>query len=245
MQVIFNIPRPSAMFSRAFPFLLFCLAAGISLASDSSPSVFVRVLSYEQPIERVYVRQGRAYLPVEVKPYAPGQVLRLFPENGELVFYRLPSETSVSEEPSRLGSAKVLEGARSLILAFVPAPVMDEGDPWRVLVFDDDERSFPAGSVRVINLSPFPLALRLGDYTKLLAPSHVDVVFPKTDEKNRVFSQLATRTADGGWFIFQQGPLAVHPRRRETLLIAWSSSVLAARDMAATAPAMVVVPWHD
>ena len=238
--------------------LLVCLACGAGLgAQEERQSVSLRAFSYEHPIEGVFVRQGRDYLPLELKPYEPGAPLRIEPEKGVLEFYLAdgtsPSTGAGKPQWRRVGTVSVGPEVTSRVLAFVPVPSETGVDPFRILSFDDDARSFPSGAVRVINLSPFPVAVRLGDGAEMLKPAEDRLFAPALDHKNRVHAQFAVRmNEDPTWRHFHQGPLSLRPARRATYLVAFSTSVLVARgeDVATLAdgrlaPSMGLVSWQD
>ena len=238
-------------------FLLLCLGCSdILLAEEPAPMVEVRGFSYEQPVTGVCVRQGKEYLPIELKAYDLGSARQLQPENSELSFYRAASGEGVGNQKKswqKVGSIRVPVQTRSLVLAFIPQSAAQEGETYRILAFESDEHVFPAGAVRVINMSPFPVAVGLGDKNEILTPTQVCTISPALDPKNRVHAQFAVQlNAKDGWRRFSQGPLSLGPRQRATYLVAYSASVLVARgqDFAKTAdghpaPDMVLVSWVD
>lgn len=98
-----------------------------------------------------------------------------------------------------VAAGALAQGERQLFL-LLPGP--DGSRPYRVMAFDDDERTFPMGAVRVLNLCPTMIRLNFaGADMKLIQPGKV-VVYPpvrQVDEWNMYQVRIDFANAKGAW----------------------------------------------
>lgn len=225
----------------------------------------VRGFSHERPLPDLHVLVGGEPKAFPLQPYEPGQSLELPAVGDPLVFVRPPETWTTPDgavgdpllaplsEWRRQASAVLPSGSRQVMLAFVPnAPRADTPtDPFRVIIIDDDPRAYPAGSMRLINFSPHPLAYQLGEERGTITPGGQKIHVPKLDRKHRTYLRMATQST-GEWQIFHQGVASVLPERRSTYLVVFSVSRQFAEGMDVARgrdgrpiPVMIAIPWSD
>jgi len=86
----------------------------------------------------------------------------LVPVKGDTVVFTASADAASAKDTAKiLTKAKLPAGFKKGIFIFLPGTGRP-GDPaYRVLVMDDSLGSFPRGSVKVMNLSPVPVRIRL------------------------------------------------------------------------------------
>lgn len=112
--------------------------------------------------------------------------------DGKAVFY-VPDTTPNAKEPFKpLASVAVPDSPRLLFLFLPaaapatgnPAPANPNANPYEILVMAADDRSYPLGQTRVLNLAPTATRISLGEQQKVLAPMKTEII-PKPTRLNR------------------------------------------------------------
>jgi hypothetical protein len=128
----------------------------------------LRAISFmvDKPIKDLFAHDpsGPAPLPgvaFQVKTYLNHE-FSLVPVKGDTVVFTNSSDPASARDSTKiLAKAKLPSGFKKGIFIFLPGTARP-GDPaYRVLVMDDSLGSFPRGSVKVMNLSPVPVRIRL------------------------------------------------------------------------------------
>lgn len=105
---------------------------------------------------------------------------------------------SLTNPEELIGEATLPEGARSVILLFLPAPAGSKARS-KILVIDDSKRAFPAGSFRIANLSPQPVRIVLEEQAYEFKPGETRLI---TDPPVRAGNQSGMKAftyQDNGW----------------------------------------------
>jgi len=120
---------------------------------DSLPGeVFAHDPSAEKPLPGV---------PVHAKNYLNHEGDNFPATAKEIVFTRSADPASAKAADQRIARATVPPNLKSAIFLFVPGSGRQGEDLARVMVIDDSARSFPAGSLKVMNFSPQPVRIQL------------------------------------------------------------------------------------
>lgn len=223
--------------SRIAHSLLLCIAtAGLPAQTTPAPvgtvatspsinakPVSARFMSWEQPTKGIYTTiDGKNYTSIDAPAYRFGRtaevrkdsVLRLYRE------VKLDGKTSyevMSETPMPVGATEIriylVRGG-------------DAARPsYRVLVMPADATTFPAGEMRVLNFSPHPALVKMGESTFQLAPLEWKQSKVNPDRKYRVI--LATALNVGGnWISSGQEILSLRPEYRADAIIVHTASSL-------------------
>lgn len=127
---------------------------------------------------------------------------------------------------------------------FFLLPETKQGGPvYRVLAFDDEERSFPMGATRVINLAPFQIRLNLaGSDLAPIKPGGM-AVYPQV----KVVDEWNMYTARIDFFAKEQWvPVATQSWKASDRKRDW---VITQMDMATNSPAIRlyqdIPPWRE
>lgn len=136
--------------------------------SASTRTLKTRSIAFQvdDPIPEVFAHSASAApdavgVPVKVKNYLNHEAEALQMIGGRLVFTSSPDRESLKDSKKVIAQVKVDEGIRSAVLMFLPGSGKKDAPKYRVLPIEDTVRSFPRGSFKVINLSPFPLRITL------------------------------------------------------------------------------------
>ncbi len=99
--------------------------------------------------------------PIQLKSYLNHESESLTVLGDDIVFTTSPDRSSVSQADKQVAKLKLPPRLRSAILMFLPGGGTPEAPKCQVLPIDDTLRAFPRGSIKVINLSHFPLRIEL------------------------------------------------------------------------------------
>ncbi|MDB6080067.1 MAG: hypothetical protein JWO82_3814 [Akkermansiaceae bacterium] len=149
-----------------------CLAAVPHAGAQQAPAAkeadqgrHIRGLSFriEEPLDVAYVYAPKIPgVKIEVKGYLNDISSALPMEGGtDLVLTNSADPASVKDPAAILAKAKIAPTLKSAVFMFLPG-TNKAGDPkYRLLVLEDSVNDFPAGSLKLMNLSPLPVRMQL------------------------------------------------------------------------------------
>jgi hypothetical protein len=159
-------------------------------AQQATRLIEVRTLCFQHigDIKKVLVPGTEAgvmtEVPLYISSYSLPQKLKV---KEDTVAFVIPDATPENASGHRvIAQAKVPADSTRVLFLFLPGedPVKE---PYKVVTFADDTRTFPWGSVRLINLSKVPVRFHLGEFSgdnaKTLAPGKLTVI-PKVRKLN-------------------------------------------------------------
>lgn len=111
--------------------------------------------------------------------------------------------------------------AKSSLLLIYPKPGSKNWEDYQTKLLDNDWKSFPVNSIRVINLCANDCGLVLGDSKKVIkAQSSVITTIPQMSEGQDYASfELYTKTAQGGGLRLMNNTVMLTEPQRHTILI--------------------------
>lgn len=223
---------------------LACLASSLSPltaqsqpAPDSPPPPTFRLLSLGYVPDMLYDIKGKPQkVTASEDNYSPPY---LCPPDGEILFYRLKPATTPKEPPVKVPVVQARiekkEGKFIILLAADPhgpapkyiPPTGNPDDPNYIpppptidhliaMTLEDSPEAHPVATVRVINLSRRPAALKIGSALFQIAPLQNQLV-PYPGDK-RVWMHVAT-LGDQGWQRVIGGPQSFAPGTRIVLFL--------------------------
>ncbi len=207
-----------------FGVLLFATSATPAFAEPSRKVQF-RTLCITQleGLEKVHIPAGKgASKNQEVALYTDisRPIEGVFTSN-EAVFYTLKPDPQGKPMRVAVGKTALGKSARQL---FVFAPGSGEGDgklTYHVLAYDDDEKSFPLGSIRAINLSSEPVRFVMaGTPIPPILPGQ-STQFPHAKEVNEYNMYPVTvefQSVSGEWVKGQAASWKASDRSREVVV---------------------------
>lgn len=231
------------------PFLLSSLPAQIREAD----AIHVRALSVENPYRGLFVLVGSDYVPLDLSAFSPSDYLNVGPQRTLDFFQQTPDpENPEVMTWSRLARTTLPGSATHYTLIFyrLPRPTED-GSLFQIMTLNDGASQYRSGTLRFINLSPFPVMGRVGDSDLNLASGQSSHLTPPLDNKGRAYIQLAYQN-QGQWSLFSRGPVSLTRERRATIITAYSSRLAAALQIEGNTlpdgrarPEMMVSIWTD
>ena len=168
-----------------------------------------------------YQRTATDAVPVAFSPQRRSEVQKAAGET--LVFTRERIDPATAK-PVRVAVARASWPAavRTALLVFVPrATTGADGIEFDVLAMDDGDEGFPADTVRLLNLSPWPLLARLGEHnyemkSGALPPIRLADVASK--EAASLALAVGVRTGEGLVPLYL-GPIEIRPLSRVLVLV--------------------------
>ena len=138
------------------------------------------------------------------------------PEN--LVFTKSADPASLKDAANVIAKAKVPANLKSGIFMFLPGSGKAGETPFRVLVIEDSQKAFPAGSFKVINLSPHRVRIQLENQNYPFASGETKVIEdPPVGANNS--SSMKAFTAIGGQEQRIAATLWPHPGTKRSLQV--------------------------
>lgn len=146
-------------------------------------------------------------------------------ETDEAVFYGEKTGADGTVERTPVGKAKLGQSGRQLFV-FTPNEDSEEELPYRVLAFDDDEKSFPVGNVRAINLASVPVryALSEADQVEVAAGESVQLPHPsEVNDYNLYPVTVEYKIDDGEWVLGKATNWKASNEKREISVTSFSA----------------------
>lgn len=114
------------------------------------------------------------------------------------------------------------------LLVFSPSDAKSAARP--PLIYPDDPASFPAGSIRIINLGIAPMAAAFGTERLLLNPGESRIIHPELDARGRtrtrVGIQKQSSDGQGNWEMIYNSITSIREGERVTGILVYSPSGL-------------------
>lgn len=159
--------RPSLPLAAA----LACILPGVPLAAaQAEPDTLrltLRLLCFEETAAapKLYLHDladenDTPGTEVELKGYLNHESSTVTVRGKQLVFTASPEHASAKQPENQLAKWTRPDRKREWMLLFLPKQA-DGRTTWQVLGIDDSYRAFPPGSFQVLNLSRFPVRIRL------------------------------------------------------------------------------------
>jgi len=189
-------PGPETSLEDARTIRFYCLA-------DSMPQYFYDVRKNEQTA--IGSASGSLSLPHPMPADRVLEVYRVIPP---------PPEAPVGTKPLKqiMGTSKIPAGFSKAIVLLLPEGG-SKAETLRVAAFGDSYRIHPRGMVRVFNLAPWEISLKVGDSTNRFKPGQ-EAIVPWSDRtSNVVVFQTCVRSGDA-WRILGTNELATRPNLR-------------------------------
>ncbi len=150
------------------------------LVPAAAQQTALRLLAFEPPLKmkEVFIHDPAtaAAAPVtsEIKSYLNHENSLVELRGREVVVTTSADPGSAKDPKSVVGKATLPAGTRAAILLFLPQDAPGGGK--RVLVIPDSRRDFPAGSINIVNLSPYPVQVKLEGKDFNFLPGKSDVI---------------------------------------------------------------------
>lgn len=220
--------HPLVRTRRAFAaFLTLLVFAAGAFAQEPAPPVSLRFLFLDESPGDYFVKTGATFTNLGAKPYvvssafevAPGSRVELHkqladPATGELVRTRVLS-LNASASPTH-----------ALAVVTPTNEVAPDGTrSYRSRLYDIAPEKTPPRSIRILNLSPSPMAARFGTEQIEISPGAERLVIPSVDKRNRIRVYVASQGA-GEWQMIFNSFLSLQETSRMTGIVVYSPSGL-------------------
>ena len=135
------------------------------------------------------------------------------PKTGKIERIKIATVTP----PINSASALVIVSPRPQLNGSATAPA------YNIEVIDSDPRTFPAGSLRILNRGFAAMAAQFGPDQVVTQPGATQLVHPDADQRNRVYTKVAVQSA-GNWKLIYNAMTIVRPTERVTGIFVYSPS---------------------
>jgi hypothetical protein len=122
------------------------------------------------------------------------------PVRGDTVVFTGSSDPASAKDAAKIiAKAKLPSGFRKGIFIFLPGTGRPGDTAYRVLVMEDSLGSFPRGSVKVMNLSPVPVRVRLEKTVYEFKSGETKLIEDQPVGENNSSSMLAFALKNNDW----------------------------------------------
>jgi hypothetical protein len=133
-------------------------------------------------------------------------------------FTKRTNPATGKDEPKLVAEGKLASGERQVFL-LLPSP--DKSLTYRVHAMNDDEKSFPMGATRVMNLAPLKIRLNLAGADLPPIPAGDVVIYPpvkKADEWGMYTARIDFENGKGGWVPVATQSWKASDRKRDLVI---------------------------
>jgi hypothetical protein len=141
---------------------LLSLALPLHAASESREiEASFYCFKYVPGLETIEVRAGESQRAVRLSTANITPSERLMVTQGVASLHGKSAAASGQPSPSIVGKVKIPDSIQKALIVMIPAAA-NAAEPYHCVVLDQDQREFPLGTYRVINISPFPIRGAIG-----------------------------------------------------------------------------------
>jgi hypothetical protein len=207
--------------------LLTCTLSLSAQQEDPPPPARIRFLFLEETPGRYSLKMGEDIRQLTAAPYAISpaitppdlQELRVYktgnkrdPETGEFPRVQVATLTP----PNQSGTALVI---------LRPDPNTPNGIPFQMEIIDSDPKSWPLGTIRILNRGRVNMAADIGGDMVTIRPNDQTILRANGDHRHRIRARIATQAPEG-WKLIYDSIAIVRPEGRLTGLMVYSPSGL-------------------
>jgi hypothetical protein len=183
---------------------------GLSFQLDSPPpDVFVHDAAGDGTVPGVRL---------DVKSYLNHEFSGLPIKGDGLILSKSADPADIKDATKVIAKAKLPAGFRSGIFMFLPGSGKAGDPPFRVLVIDDTRKSFPPGSLKILNLSPLPVSIQLEKQVFNFKSGETKVIEDPPVAANQTSGMVAKCLKDGQWRKIGSG-IWPHPGPKRVLQV--------------------------
>jgi hypothetical protein len=195
------------------------LAVAPAQAAPATSRVELRLLAFAPPpgtgamfVHDAAAKDDAMGTEVRLKTYLNHESYVLTLLGRDLLFTSSPERASLKLAASQLARLTLPLGKREFILLFLPHQQAGRST-WRVLPIDDSARSFPPGSLQILNLSASQVRIQLETTDYLFKSGESKVIENPPVAANQHSSMTAFALSAGEWRRIGAG-LWPHPGRK-------------------------------
>ncbi|MEO5714331.1 MAG: hypothetical protein ABIT37_12665 [Luteolibacter sp.] len=181
--------------------ILITLLCSASFAAGKDATLQIRAVLQDsaKPNAKFFVgKVDSPLLPLKLADEGLTESQKVSTENGDLNLFTSATVDKANPLAGLAATIKIPTGPSRVIVIIVPA-APGTVPPYRMVVIDDDPKSFPWGESKAVNLTPVDLSLEVGDQ-KLLLPGGGKVTavpkVTKVDEYNRAPTNFSYKQND-------------------------------------------------
>ncbi len=208
--------------------VIFLLAlAKPAFGQDAAIQIRAVLNDPSNPAAQFFVgKPGEAMAPLKLAEEGLTDPQKVTPENGSLNLFSTATVDKNNPQASLAATVKIPAGSNRLIVIILPGG--KGSPPYRMVVLDDDPKSFPWGESRAINLTSVDFALEVGDQKVLLPGGKITAVpkVTKVDEYNRAQTNFYYKQEDQ-WVVAAEREMQYVAMLRRVFLIYKTPDALA------------------
>lgn len=144
------------------------------------------------------------------------------------IYKTLPDAVTGRPKPVKIASVTPPADTSAALVIVTPRPPADAQTPavYKTEIIDADPKTFPAGSLRIINRAPVAVAVQFGAQNAVTAPGAMSLVQPVTDNRHRTLFKIAiqVRKDDSGWQLIEDNVTVIRPKDRMIGILVYSPS---------------------
>ena len=141
------------------------------------------------------------------------------------VYKTLTDPTTGQPKPVKIATVNPPAQTPSALVIITPRPPVDAKTPavYKVEIIDSDPKTFPPGSLRIINRSPVTMAAQFGSQNIVTPAGGMNLVQPVTDTRRRLLFKIAIQIQNAsGWQLIEDSITVIRPAERMVGILVYS-----------------------
>ncbi len=203
-----------------------CLFALTTLAQPQTPAkpASLRFLFIDESAGAYALKLGTDFRALSSAPYSISAPFTPSDFRPLEIYKTNPASATDSPQPDRIKIATVTPPADTTAVLVIVTPRLENGAPaFHVELVPSDPRSFPGGSIRVLNRGRSTLAVQFATHQVLAEPGSVQLLQPVADQRGRIRARVAVQTPEE-WKLISDRVAIVKPETRLTGVLVYSPS---------------------
>lgn len=195
-----------------FLFLAFIFSAAAQLGAQPAPvspaqaPVRIRLLGVADMPSGILRASGKDFVPLKVPYLSIGAPF----DQAAGEFFELNKLQADAQNPAaqpkvvRIGRVPLPSRPGQVLVVLWPSPADKDGELVHGRAYEEGSAGFPEDTIKVINLSPVPVAAVIGAEEAVMAPFDARLFKPEWNRQRKLRTQAAAQIK-GDWVPFQNG----------------------------------------
>lgn len=203
-----------------------CLLVSVHAQQPDAPKPpKLRFLFIDESAGYYSLKPGATFRQISANPYEISAPFVPADFKALDVYKTLPDAVTGQPKPVKIASVTPPADTAAALVIITPRPPADAQTPaaYKVELIDSDPKTFPSGSLRIINRAPVAVAVQFGAQNAITAPGAVSLVQPVTDTRHRTLFKIAIQIRqDAGWQLIEDSITVIRPNERMVGILVYS-----------------------
>jgi hypothetical protein len=205
---------------------VFCLLISVRAQQPDAPKPpKLRFIFIDETPGYYSIKPSTIYRQISANPYEISAPFTPADFKSFDVYKTLADPVSGQPKPVKIASVTPPADTAAALVIITPRPAADPQTPavYKVEIIDSDPKTFPAGSLRIINRSPVPMAAQFGTQNVITPSGEISLIQPVTDARHRTLFKIAIQIQNAsGWKLIEDSITVIRPAERMVGILVYS-----------------------